>query len=141
MSKLKSHSDWLNTKKTYIKDVNTHSNYINYSVWNVPTKYSAWPERLRHTDMSLIQPPAKAGQFITESQRFNSTEKHDIGQQHKQERLRLYENKIRKLTVWNEVLQQRIKSTEETFEKRCQANDYSLRLTKEIYEENCRQGN
>jgi hypothetical protein len=65
MSKLKSHSDWLYTKKSIIKDTNTHSTLLIYSEWNIPSKYSAWPERLRHTDMSMIQPPSKAGQFIS----------------------------------------------------------------------------
>ena len=30
--------------------------------------------------MSMIQAPSKAGTFISEAQRFNSTEKHSIGQ-------------------------------------------------------------
>ena len=80
--------------------------------------------------MSLIQPPTKAGQFIPEMQRFNSTEKHEIGQACRQERLSRHENKIRKLAAWNEVLQNRVKAKEEAHERRCQANDYSLRLTK-----------
>lgn len=113
MSKLKSHSDWFRTKKSIIKDTNTHSKHLLNSEWNIPSKYSAWPERLRHTDMSMIQPSAKAGQFISEANRFNSTEKHDVGQQDKQQKRLLYQNKIKRLSAWNDVLQQRVAAKEE----------------------------
>ena len=46
---------------------------------------------------------------------------------------------MRRLTGWNQVIQQRINAKEEAFEKRAQANDYSRRMTKEIYEDHCRQ--
>ena len=48
-----------------------------------------------------------------------------------------YQNKIKKLAVWNDVLQQRVWAKEEAHEKRGLANDYSMRLTKEAYEERC----
>jgi hypothetical protein len=67
----------------------------------VPTKYSAWPERLHEHDLSMIQPPKKAGQFISEDQRFNSSEKHILGQSHKAEKSKIYENKLRRLAAWN----------------------------------------
>ena len=137
MSKLKSHSDWLHTKKSILRDTNVQSKKFNYIERSIPGKYTAWPERLRHTDMSLLQAPTKAGVFISEAQRFNSTEKHDVAQVEKQERHMKYQNKINKLAVWNEVLQQRVKAKEDAHEKRCLANDYSMRLTKETYEERC----
>ena len=100
---------------------------------SIPGKYSAWPERLRNTDMSLIQAPTRAGVFMSEAQRFNSTEKHNVAQVEKQERHMKYQNKINKLAVWNDVLQQRVRAKEEAHEKRVLANDYSMRLTKEAY--------
>lgn len=105
-----------------------------YSVYQVPGKYTAWPDRLTRTDLSMIQPPSKAGQFIGEENRFNYTEKHDVGQQAKQEKNRIYENKLRKLAAWNELNRERIFSKTLLEEKRSQANDYSMRLAKEKYE-------
>jgi hypothetical protein len=32
----------------------------------------------------MVQPPAKAGQYISEDQRFNHSEKHSLAQQMKQ---------------------------------------------------------
>lgn len=56
----------------------------------------------------MIQPPTKAGQYITEDHRFNTNEKHTLGQQMKQEKNRIYENRLRKLVAWNENNQERI---------------------------------
>lgn len=53
----------------------------------------------------MIQPPNKAGQFISEDDRFNINEKHTFGQQMKQEKYRIYENRLRKLASWNEINQ------------------------------------
>ena len=100
----------------------------------VPTKYSAWPQRLHRHDLSMIQPTHKAGTFIGEDQRFNSSEKHSIGQQAKLEKNRIYENRIKKLAAWNELNRDRIMSKTVIEERRAQANDYSMRVAKEKYE-------
>jgi hypothetical protein len=63
--------------------------------------------------MSMLQPPSKAGQFISEVNRFNSSEKHDIGQQDKQQKRMLHQNKLRRLAAWSDVLQQRVAAKEE----------------------------
>jgi hypothetical protein len=63
--KAKSQSEWISTKRSYIKDVNAYSSSSFYLAYNVPSKYSAWPERLKRTDFSMVQPPSRAGQFIS----------------------------------------------------------------------------
>jgi hypothetical protein len=60
----------------------------------------------------MVQPPAKAGQYIAEDQRFNVSEKHSFAQQMKQEKNRVYENRLRKLVAWNELNQQKINNTD-----------------------------
>lgn len=85
----------------------------------------------------MIQPPPKAGQSISEDQRFNVSEKHSFGQQMKQEKNRVYESRLRKLVAWNELNQQRVGRAEAEAAQRSQANDYLMRLTKEKYEELC----
>jgi hypothetical protein len=55
----------------------------------------------------------------------------------KQEKHRVYENRLRKLVAWNELNERRVNNAEAKEEQRSQANDYLLRLTKETYEEHC----
>jgi len=56
-----------------------------------------------------------------------------MGQQDKQHKRLIYQNKLKRMAAWNDVLQNRVAAKEEANERRCQAHDYSLRLTKETY--------
>jgi hypothetical protein len=78
-----------------------------HSAYNAPSKYSAWPERLKHSDFSLIQPHTHAGQFLSEEGRFATSEKHILGQQAKQEQHRTYEAKLQRVAAWKEGEQER----------------------------------
>lgn len=81
----------------------------------------------------MIQAPKKSGLFINETDRFNHSEKHSLAQEFKIQKNRIYENKLRKLSIWNEVNQERTNEKSMKEEERHLANNYSLRLTKEQY--------
>jgi hypothetical protein len=42
---------------------------MTYVDYNVPSKYSAWPNHLTTPDLTLIQPNNKSGMFATERDR------------------------------------------------------------------------
>lgn len=69
----KSTTNWNTLRKTFIKQSNIHE-------FKIPTKYSAWPERLYQTDLSLVQAKNNYGMGITEQYRFQKEEKHSFGQ-------------------------------------------------------------
>ena len=66
-------------------------------MYNCPNKYSAWPDRLKESDLSLIQPPERSGMYQSETDRFNTKEKNHFGMTNKLNGQRVHENKLRKL--------------------------------------------
>lgn len=65
--------NWTAVKKSTIKEENIPE-------FKVPTKFSAWPERLYNPDFTLVQARNTYGMGITENQRFQKDEKHSVGQ-------------------------------------------------------------
>lgn len=79
-----------------------------YLAQEVSTKYSAWPKCLLRSDLSLLEPHRQSGQYQSEASRFHNSEKHTLGQDHKQIRYKIYENKLRRMAGWNEAILQQI---------------------------------
>jgi hypothetical protein len=52
---------------------------MTYVDYNVPSKYSAWPNHLTTPDLTLIQPNNKSGMFATERDRFNTGQRNSFG--------------------------------------------------------------
>ena len=81
--------------------MNQPGNNLNNSAYQRPSQFSAWPERLKHSDLSMIQPASNTGLFASDNDRFNER-KEDYALKQKMIANSIKENKIKKLALWNE---------------------------------------
>lgn len=120
-----------NQEKLY-QNIQPTKYFIFYVDHQKPTKFSAWPERLTFSDLSLLQAPPQAGTHASEGERFGER-KEEYGMKQKQISQGVMECKRQRIASWNNKLQERVERKRDLEEQRQAARNYSMRLAQEKY--------